>query len=162
MPRAKKILILRGAANRFWFKNCSTDGFGRAAESWAQWITKLRIKTRTRPSTDRIVSITVHDLNVSTTVSPKYSFTSQNPASFTCERINDPEPVARTINSRLTLGSRSTICATSPVAVIVATVAEPVAIRTKAAMPQPNSNGEMFACVAHTPTKSDILAAMSQ
>jgi hypothetical protein len=44
----------------------------------------------------------------------------------------------------------------------VATVAEPVAIRTKAAMPQPNSNGEMFACVAHTPTKSDILAAMSQ
>jgi len=90
-----------------------------------------------RPSTDRIVSITVQDLNVSTTVSPKYSLTSQNPASFTCERINDPEPVARTINSRLTLGSRSTICATSPVAVIVATVAEPVAIRTKAAMPNP-------------------------
>src|SRR5260221_3059685 len=131
------------------------------AESWAQWTTELRIKTRASPSTERIVSITVQDLNVSTTVSPKYSFTSQNPASFTCERINDPEPVARTINSRLTVGSRSTISATTPVAVIVATVAEPVAIRTGAAMPQPSSNGEIFACVAHTPTKSDTLAAIS-
>src|ERR1700737_657032 len=68
---ALKILILRRAANCFWFKNLFDRWLGRAAESWAQWITKLRIKTRTRPSTDRIVSITVHDLNVSTTVSPK-------------------------------------------------------------------------------------------
>src|SRR5260370_32283159 len=100
------------------------------AESWAQWTTELRIKTRMRPSTDRIVSITVHDLNVSTTVSPKYSFTSQNPASFTCERINDPEPVARTINSRLTLGSRSTICATSPAAVVTSPAAQTASIQT--------------------------------
>jgi hypothetical protein len=116
-----------------------------------QWTTELRIRTRARPSTERIVSITVQDLNVSITVSPKYSFTSQNPASFTCERINDPEPVARTINSRLTVGSRSTIWATRPVAVIVATVAEPVAIRTRAAMPQPSSNGEIFrVCCPHS------------
>src|SRR5260370_42200684 len=123
------------------------------AESWAQWTTELRIKTRMRPSTERIVSITVQDLNVSTTVSPKYSFTSQNPASFTCERINDPEPVARTINSRLTVGSCSTISATTPVAVVVATVPAPVAIQTRAVMPQPASNYTEIAGVAHIHTK---------
>src|SRR3984893_12441671 len=130
-------------------------------QSTAHRITKLNSRTRTKPSTDKIVSITVHDLNVSTTVNPKYSLTNQNPASLTCERINEPEPVARTINSRLTVGSCSTICATSPAAVIVATVAEPVAIRTKAATPQPRSNGDIFAWVAHVPTRSDIFVAMS-
>ena len=67
MPRAKKYLFSAGQLTAFGSRTCSTDGFGRAAESWAQWITKLRIKTRIRPSTDRIVSITVHDLNVPTT-----------------------------------------------------------------------------------------------
>src|ERR1700730_3175691 len=130
-------------------------------QSTAHRITKLNSRTRNNPSTDKIVSNTVHDLNVSTTVNPKYSFTNQNPASLTCERINEPEPVARTINSRLTVGSCSTICATSPAAVIVATVAEPVAIRTKAATPQPRSNGDIFAWVAHVPTRADIFVAMS-
>lgn len=43
-----------------------------------------------------IVSQTVHVLKVCGTVMPKYSFTSQKPPSFTCERISEPAPAAST------------------------------------------------------------------
>ena len=55
-----------------------------------------------KATTDNIVSITVHVLKVSFTLSPKYSFTIQKPASLTCDNINDPAPVAITNSSKFT------------------------------------------------------------
>ena len=43
-----------------------------------------------------IVSMTDQVLIVSSTVIPKYSFTSQKPASFTCEKNSEPDPIAST------------------------------------------------------------------
>src|SRR5437016_10265573 len=43
-----------------------------------------------------IVSATVHVFSVCGTVMLKNSLISQNPASFTCESISEPAPVART------------------------------------------------------------------
>ena len=42
------------------------------------------------------VSITDHVFMVSQTVMPKYSLTSQNPASLTCEKNRDPAPTEST------------------------------------------------------------------
>jgi hypothetical protein len=50
--------------------------------------------------TEMMVSITDQVLMVCHTVRPKYSFTSQNPASFTCEKNSDPAPTARTTRAR--------------------------------------------------------------
>ena len=55
-----------------------------------------------KPSTEIIVSSTDQVFSVCPTVIPKYSLISQKPASFTCEKINDPEPVANTKSSGLT------------------------------------------------------------
>ena len=42
-------------------------------------------------TTEMIVSIAVHVARVCGTVMSKYSFTSQNPPSLTCDAISDPE-----------------------------------------------------------------------
>src|SRR5260370_4432592 len=80
---------------------------------------------------------------------PKSSLISQKPPSFTCEKISDPEPVANTRNSELTLEpAAAAIGATIPHAVVMATVAEPVARRISAATNQPSSNGDRCAADA--------------
>src|SRR5699024_3934613 len=90
-----------------------------------------------RPTTEMIVSITDQVLMVSPMVMPKYSFTSQKPASLTCEKNSEPAPTANT-TSATWAGERPTANgATMPDAVTVATVAEPVANRTRTATIQP-------------------------
>lgn len=91
-----------------------------------------------------MVSNTVHVLNVSFTLNPRYSFTIQKPASFTCENINDPAPVTITSNSRFTPVIFFTIGATIPAAVVNATVADPVAIRINPAIRNAKTSGERF------------------
>ena len=95
-----------------------------------------------------MVSIAVQVLKVSTTVMLKYCLTSQKPASLTCDRINEPAPVASTSSSRFTPGIKSTTGNTIPAPVMVATVAEPVAIRITAATSHASKIGEMLACTA--------------
>src|SRR5437763_4607093 len=96
-----------------------------------------------------IVSITDQLAIVWPTVIPKYSLTSQNPASLTWEKNSEPAPTASA--SRATVGwSRPAASgATIPAAVIVATVAEPVASRIATAISQPRISGERFAPFAH-------------
>src|SRR3954469_25092730 len=83
-----------------------------------------------------IVSITDQLLMVSPTVIPKYSFTSQKPASFTCEKNSDPAPTANTINDTSPVLMPSTSPSINDDAVMVATVAEPVARRINTASTQ--------------------------
>ena len=88
-------------------------------------------------------------MKVCPTVIPKYSLISQKPPSFTCEKISEPEPVASTSNSGLTCTPlAAAIGATMPHAVVIATVAEPVARRISAATSQPNSSGDRCTAVA--------------
>ncbi len=85
--------------------------------------------------------------NVSRSDIRKYSFVIQNPASLTCESISDPPPIARTINSGLT--PLATVSGpTMPAAVVMETVAEPVATRISVATSQPKTSGLRFTCVA--------------
>ncbi|MNE48628.1 hypothetical protein D3C80_1431030 [compost metagenome] len=81
----------------------------------------------------------------------KYCFTSQKPASLTCDRINEPAPVASTSSSRLTPGIMPITGATIPAPVMVATVADPVAMRITAATSQASMIGEICACTAIWP-----------
>jgi hypothetical protein len=46
-------------------------------------------RTQAKPTTEMIVSITDQVLMVCPTVIPKYSLTSQNPASLTCEKNSE-------------------------------------------------------------------------
>lgn len=73
-----------------------------------------------------VVSI-VHERNVSFSLIPRYLLTSQNPESFTWERIVAPEDIA--ITSKANIAAESSCVdvtgANSPAAVIIATVAEP-------------------------------------
>src|ERR1019366_627591 len=55
--------------------------------------------TSPRPITEMMVSITDQVLMVCPTVSPKYSFTNQKPASLTCEKKSDPAPIASTTSA---------------------------------------------------------------
>src|SRR3954452_22774989 len=100
--------------------------------------------TRAKPNTEMTVSMTDHDLIVSPTVSPKYSLTSQKPASLTCEKNSDPQPMARTRRARWFGDSDGASGATMPAAVIVATVAEPVPSRMSTATSQPSTSTEML------------------
>ena len=81
-----------------------------------------------------IVSSTVHVATVCGTVMLKYSFTSQNPPSFTCEAMSEPAPIATTISSLLTSGIAVAIGAMMLAAVTQATVAEPTDRRSSAAI----------------------------
>src|SRR5260370_667387 len=96
-----------------------------------------------------IVSITVQLFNVCATVMLKYSFTIQNPPSLTCDRIVEPAPIATTSNSKFSPGVLFAIGAMMPAAVVMATVAEPVATRISAATSQPSSIGDMGDCLAN-------------
>src|SRR3954470_13346051 len=103
-------------------------------------------------TTEINVSHTVHVLSVCGTLNLKYSFPSQNPPSLTCDRISDPAPVASTISSGETPPERATIGATIPHAVVIPTVAEPVATRMSAATSQPSSSGDTCARMARSTT----------
>src|SRR5687767_10235804 len=88
-----------------------------------------------------IVSITVQVRRVSGTESLRYSLTNQKPPSLTWEQISEPAPIATTRSSRLT-GWLRTIGARIPAAVVIPTVADPVATRTSAATNQPSNSGD--------------------
>src|ERR1700710_3213318 len=95
-----------------------------------------------------IVSITDQVAMVWPTVIPKYSLTSQNPASLTCEKNSDPAPTASASSAVVGLSRPAASGATMPAAVIVATVAEPVASRMPTATSQPSTSGEKAAPAA--------------
>ena len=72
----------------------------------------------------------------------KNSLMSQKPESLTCDSTSDPAPVARTSSSARVPGMDEAIGATMPAAVVIATVAEPVATRMSAATVQARRIGE--------------------
>src|SRR3954468_8670945 len=121
----------------------------------------LRISTQANPTTEMIVSITDQVLMVCPTVIPKYSLTSQKPASLTCEKNSDPQPIAST--SSATSGALSVVAsgATMPAAVMVATVADPVATRIPTATRYPSSSAEMLASLAASATTLPTPASTS-
>ena len=63
---------------------------------WTGQTTRLSTSTKTRPLTEMIVSMTDQVLMVWPTLRPKYSLTSQKPASLTWEKNSEPAPMART------------------------------------------------------------------
>src|SRR6185295_9047572 len=89
---------------------------------------KNRPSSNTQPKAtiDMTVSSTVQVRSASGTDKFRYSLTSQNPPSFTCESRSEPEPIAKTSNSRFVPGWASAIGFNNPAAVVMATVAEPV------------------------------------
>src|SRR3954449_852142 len=121
----------------------------------------LRISTQANPTTEMIVSITDQVLMVCPTVIPKYSLTSQNPASLTCEKNSDPQPMASTSNATSGLFRVAASGATMPAAVIVATVAEPVATRMPTATSQPSSSALRCASLAASATTLPTPASTS-
>src|SRR5918911_2067144 len=92
--------------------------------------------------TEITVSIPDQLLIVSPTVRPKYCLTSQNPASFTCEKNTDPAPMASTSSASSDGDSPLATPETMPAAVMVATVADPVASRIPTATSQPSTSGD--------------------
>ncbi|MCY1223106.1 hypothetical protein D9M68_742950 [compost metagenome] len=74
--------------------------------------------------------------------------TSQKPPSFTCDRISEPAPVVSTSSSGRVPGTLAAIGATMPAAVVMATVAEPVAMRIITATSQPSTSTDTCALVA--------------
>src|SRR5690606_4374629 len=94
-------------------------------------------KVIAKATTESRVSIADQVFRVWPTVIPKYSFTSQNPASLTWDRNSDPAPIASATRAPCTGSSSTTRGATMPAAEMVATVAEPVATRMPTAMSQP-------------------------
>src|SRR4051795_1624128 len=104
--------------------------------------------THTSPVTESTVSINDHDLIVWPTESPKNSFTSQKPASLTWEKNTEPDPTASTTSEVSPVLSPLTRLTISAEAVMVATVAEPVARRISTASTQASSSTEMLASLA--------------
>ena len=74
--------------------------------------------------TEISVSIADHVLRFSTTLTRKYSLTSQKPASLTWEKNSEPEPIASTSSDVCVVLMFAASGASTPEAVIVATVAE--------------------------------------
>src|ERR1700684_2993672 len=87
--------------------------------------TQDRTTVKISAITEMIVSQTDQVFMVCATLMLKYSFTSQNPPSFTCEKISDPAPVAIANSSGCTPVACSAIGATMPAAVVIATGAVP-------------------------------------
>src|SRR5690349_12877097 len=104
--------------------------------------------TQITPTTEMIVSMIDQVLMVWPTVMPKYSLTSQNPASLTCEKNSEPHPIASASSDTSGRSRVAASGATMPAAVIVATVAEPVASRMPTATSQPSSSALMCASCA--------------
>src|SRR6478672_97545 len=117
--------------------------------------------TSAKPNTEITVSMTDHDLIVSPTVRPKYSLTSQKPASLTCEKNSDPQPIASTSRARWLADRVGASGATRPAAVIVATVADPVPSRMSTATSQPSSSTEMLTPSAQSLMTLPTPASMS-
>lgn len=89
-------------------------------------------KMKIIPDTEIIVSNIDHVKKVSLTVKPKYSLNIQKPASFTCDKMTLPAPIASTTSATFA----SECCSkgsTIPVVDIAATVAEPNDILNTAA-----------------------------
>src|SRR5207302_162572 len=97
--------------------------------------------TPASPTTATIVSSTVQVAKVCGTVIFKYSLTSQNPPSLRCDAIREPAPIATTSRSLFTPGIAAAIGARMLAAVTTATVAEPTANRSNAAITQPSTSG---------------------
>ena len=93
--------------------------------------------TPARPATETIVSITVQVASVCGTLMLRYSFTSQNPPSLTCDAMSEPAPIATTSSSLLTSGIAAAIGAMMLAAVTPTTVADPTDSRSSAAITQP-------------------------
>src|SRR5882724_9918906 len=106
------------------------------------------------------VSSTDHVLKVSLVLVPKYDFTSQNPASLTCEKNTDPAPMAIATHSG-DAPLLATIPGMTPAAVMVATVAEPVPSRISAASDQARTIGDTKPAPATCANTRDKPAAMS-
>src|SRR6185437_16938820 len=115
----------------------------------------------TMDTLDRIVSITDQDASVCLTSIPKNSLTSQKPASLTCEKNSEPEPIARASSGALTCGELAAIGAMMPAAVTVATVAEPVASRMATATSQASSSSETCEPLAALPIELAIPVSTS-
>src|SRR5450830_659660 len=75
--------------------SCTVQDAGLPLNPRAQ-MTMPSSSTSTRPATEMTVSITDQLRIVSPTVMPKYSLTSQKPASLTWLKNSDPEPMAST------------------------------------------------------------------
>src|SRR3569833_2204357 len=105
---------------------------------------RLSRRMRMIETTEMIVSSTDQVLIVSPTLIPKYSLTSQKPASLTWEKNSDPEPMASTSSAVWEVLMPVARGATMPDAEIVAMVAEPVARRMPTATSQPRTSAEMF------------------
>src|SRR4051812_5267736 len=119
-------------------------------------MTRSRSSTKTIPQTEMMVSITDQVLMFWPTVRPKYSLTSQKPASFTCEKNSDPEPTASTSSDVSPVLSVGTSGARIPAAVTVATVAEPVASRMNTATNKASSSTERPLSATHPATTSPM------
>lgn len=100
------------------------------------------IKTPIRPMMEINVSITVHDKNVCLSERLKNSLNIQKPESLMCEPNTLPAPTDSTINSGDTPVLMSG--ATTPAAVIPATVAEPMDTRNNAVTIHAKRRGGMF------------------
>ena len=96
--------------------------------------------TPSKPNMEIVVSITVHDKKVCLSDKLKNSLNIQNPLSLICEPKTLPVPTANTINSGDTVPA-TTNGATTPAAVIPATVADTIATLSKAVTSHPNNNG---------------------
>src|SRR6478752_1387201 len=122
---------------------------GRFTRSAVRQITRSRSRTMPRPLTDNRVSINDQVLMVCPTVIPKYSLTSQNPASLTWEKNSEPAPTASTTSETWLVPMPSTRPIISEEAVMVATVAEPVARRISTARIQASTMTGKWAPSAH-------------
>src|SRR5471032_3264302 len=146
--RRNRISAVQPASRLWWFCRSPIHP-SRSISFESPYTTVASAKVSPKPITEIIVSQSDHVLNVCPTVMPKYSLTSQKPPSFTCEKISEPHPVASTSNSALTAPfDAAAMGATMPHAVVMATVAEPVARRISAATNQPSSNGDKCAADA--------------
>src|SRR3954469_316791 len=81
---------------------------------------------------------------------PKYYFTTQKAASLTWEKNTEPAPTASTMSDTSPVLIPSTNPSMRDEAVMVATVAEPVASRMSTASTQASRITEMWAAVAHS------------
>ena len=81
------------------YSNARSEGHNRLANPSLHLRAQMTMpssSTSTRPATEMTVSITDQLRIVSPTVMPKYSLTSQNPASLTWLKNSDPAPMAST------------------------------------------------------------------
>src|SRR3954465_8977243 len=92
------------------------------------------------PATPTMVSQAGHVRNGCGTLRPRKSFTIQKPESLRWERKSDPQPIAVMISATwlgVNSGGGASTGTSRPAAVVIATVADPVATRMNTASSQP-------------------------